>query len=113
MVAQLFLLLFPLLSGLLPFLQKEQSLNSPVKAKKPNIVLIMADDMGYECLSSYGSAIYNTPNLDKLAGQDVLFFDVAKDVREQQPLAIESLSAQGKAAYGQLQTVLKRMPAVP
>lgn len=41
--------------------------------KKPNIILIMADDMGYECLSSYGSASYSTPNLDKLAQNGVRF----------------------------------------
>jgi len=34
---------------------------------KPNIILIMADDLGYECLSSYGSQSYSTPVLDKLA----------------------------------------------
>lgn len=41
--------------------------------KKPNIILIMADDMGYECLGSYGSASYHTPNLDKLAENGVRF----------------------------------------
>lgn len=40
---------------------------------KPNIVLIMADDMGYECLGTYGSAEYNTPHLDKLAEEGVKF----------------------------------------
>ena len=30
-------------------------------ADRPNIVLIMADDMGYECLSSNGSLDYQTP----------------------------------------------------
>ena len=34
--------------------------------KKPNIILIMADDLGYSDIGSYGSEI-NTPNLDKLA----------------------------------------------
>jgi arylsulfatase A len=33
----------------------------------------MADDMGYECLSSYGSISYQTPNLDSLASQGILF----------------------------------------
>ncbi len=27
----------------------------------PNILLIMADDVGYECFSSYGSKEYSTP----------------------------------------------------
>lgn len=40
---------------------------------RPNIVLIMADDMGYECLSSNGSLDYRTPNLDRLAARGVRF----------------------------------------
>lgn len=40
---------------------------------KPNIVLIMADDLGYECLSCYGSASYRTPVLDELAGTGMRF----------------------------------------
>lgn len=33
----------------------------------------MADDMGYECLSTYGSASYNTPILDKMANDGIKF----------------------------------------
>ncbi|MBJ6366898.1 sulfatase-like hydrolase/transferase [Snuella sp. CAU 1569] len=33
----------------------------------------MADDMGYECLSSNGSIAYNTPNLDHLASNGIRF----------------------------------------
>ena len=42
-------------------------------AVKPNIVLIMADDMGYEALSSNGSESCKSPNLDKLAAKGVRF----------------------------------------
>jgi arylsulfatase A-like enzyme len=45
---------------------------SPKAAKRPNIVLIMADDMGYSDLGCYGSEI-PTPNLDQLASQGVRF----------------------------------------
>lgn len=41
--------------------------------RPPNVVLIMADDMGYECLSAYGSTSYQTPVLDSLAAQGILF----------------------------------------
>ncbi|MDT0552674.1 sulfatase-like hydrolase/transferase [Urechidicola vernalis] len=41
--------------------------------KKPNVILIMADDMGYECLSTYGSTEYKTPVLDKLANEGIRF----------------------------------------
>ncbi|HRI86895.1 MAG TPA: sulfatase-like hydrolase/transferase, partial [Candidatus Hydrogenedentes bacterium] len=43
------------------------------EARKPNIVLIMADDIGYECYGAYGSKTYSTPNIDKLAQSGALF----------------------------------------
>ena len=52
------------------------SLTQPVPvdaAEKPNIVLIMADDMGYEALSVNGSESCKSPNLDKLAAEGVRF----------------------------------------
>lgn len=40
---------------------------------RPNIVLIMADDMGYECVGANGSKFYKTPNLDRLAAGGMRF----------------------------------------
>lgn len=40
--------------------------------KKPNIIIIVADDMGYSDLGCYGSEI-QTPTLDRLAGQGLRF----------------------------------------
>ncbi len=40
---------------------------------RPNIVLIMADDLGYETLGCYGGASYRTPNLDRLAAGGIRF----------------------------------------
>lgn len=40
---------------------------------RPNIILIMADDMGYECLSCNGSTSYQTPHLDRLAKNGIRF----------------------------------------
>tara|TARA_R110002096_G_scaffold233764_1_gene423883 strand:+ start:2203 stop:3546 length:1344 start_codon:yes stop_codon:yes gene_type:complete len=44
-----------------------------VEVRKPNIVVIVADDLGIECLSAYGGKSYTTPNLDKLATQGMRF----------------------------------------
>ena len=41
--------------------------------KQPNIILIMADDLGYECLNSYGGTSYKTPFLNKLASTGMQF----------------------------------------
>ncbi|MDG2368204.1 MAG: sulfatase-like hydrolase/transferase, partial [Flavobacteriaceae bacterium] len=38
----------------------------------PNIIFILTDDLGFQDLSSYGSIITNTPNLDKLASEGAL-----------------------------------------
>jgi arylsulfatase A len=41
--------------------------------ERPNVVLIMADDFGYECIGANGSSSYKTPHLDKLAQEGVRF----------------------------------------
>jgi arylsulfatase len=56
---------FPLLAFLL-------SCSIVLSADKPNIVLIVADDMGFSDLGCYGSEI-TTPNLDKLAANGLRF----------------------------------------
>ena len=42
-------------------------------ADKPNVVLIMADDLGYEALGCYGGTSHQTPHLDRLAAEGVRF----------------------------------------
>jgi arylsulfatase len=41
--------------------------------ERPNIVLIMADDLGYSELGSYGQKLIQTPHLDQLARQGMRF----------------------------------------
>lgn len=42
-------------------------------ATKPNVVFILADDLGVECLSSYGSTSHKTPHIDRLAKEGMRF----------------------------------------
>jgi len=39
------------------------------KTSKPNIIFIMADDLGYSDVACFGSKYYETPNIDRLATQ--------------------------------------------
>ena len=43
--------------------------------KRPNIVLIMADDLGWKDLHCYGNEKLDTPNIDRLAKQGLFFTD--------------------------------------
>jgi arylsulfatase A len=56
-----------LLAGLL------LSCNTSNVHQRPNILLIMADDVGTEVLGCYGGTSYNTPNLDRLAETGLKF----------------------------------------
>ncbi|MCW8832114.1 MAG: sulfatase-like hydrolase/transferase, partial [Colwellia sp.] len=53
--------------------------NSPIVKKdisqKPNIVFILVDDLGWRDTGVYGSAFYETPNIDKLAHAGTRFTD--------------------------------------
>ena len=50
---------------------------SAAKAKKPNILVIMADDIGYWNVSynNRGMMGYKTPNIDRIAGEGMIFTD--------------------------------------
>ncbi len=43
------------------------------EAQQPNIVYILADDLGYNDLSCYGQELFSTPNIDRLAESGIKF----------------------------------------
>jgi len=47
--------------------------NEAEKHKKPNIIYIIADDLGYGDLSCYGQKSFQTPHLDQLAAEGIKF----------------------------------------
>ncbi|WP_289023946.1 arylsulfatase [uncultured Salegentibacter sp.] len=47
--------------------------NASKEEKKPNIVFIMADDLGIGDLGVYGQDVFETPNIDKLAAEGMKF----------------------------------------
>ena len=43
--------------------------------KPPNVVFVLVDDLGWADLACYGSQFHDTPNLDRLAEEGILFTD--------------------------------------
>lgn len=56
-------------------LQMSQAAQQPpvVRPSNPNVIYILADDLGYGDLSCYGQAHFQTPNIDALAAQGMKF----------------------------------------
>ena len=49
------------------------ALTPPLKANPPNIIVIMADDLGYGDLSSYGAKDLQSPHIDQLIKRGLKF----------------------------------------
>ena len=60
---------FSLMSSLL----LAQEIIPQSETQQPNILIILADDMGWGDLGCTGSAVLKTPNIDRLAENGILF----------------------------------------
>ena len=56
-----------LIFALISFTGCKNKVPKKEKISPPNIIYIMADDLGYGHLSVYGQSLFTTPNLDRLA----------------------------------------------
>ena len=72
MPEQILLSLFILLSSCFP-ISAQNLTNGQADNKPPNIILIIADDLGYSDLASYGNKNVHTPNIDSLGINGVRF----------------------------------------
>jgi arylsulfatase A-like enzyme len=82
MKLQRFLLIYPVFTAIVFSLfilgcsgVSEDPKSRESAASKPNIIFIMADDLGYGDLGSYGQKTIQTPNLDQMAVEGLRFTD--------------------------------------
>jgi N-acetylgalactosamine-6-sulfatase len=80
--------------------------SQPKADPKPNIVLILADDMGYGDLGSYGCPDIKTPNLDRLANQGVRFTQFYANGPECSPTRAALLSGRYQQRVGGLECAI-------
>jgi len=52
-----------------------EQISAKAAGRKPNIIFVLADDLGWAELGCYGNTFNETPNLDKLAGTGMKFTD--------------------------------------
>jgi len=85
-----------LLTGLLSLTGCNQQKQKDV----PNILFILADDFGYHDMSSRGSALYETPNLDQLAERSMVFTDGYAACQVCSPSRASIMTGQFPARHG-------------
>lgn len=68
--------------------------------QRPNVLFILVDDLGFNDLSCTGSDIYETPNIDKLAGQGMAFTQGYATSRVCSPSRASILTGQFTARHG-------------
>ena len=73
--------------------------------KPPNIIFILIDDLGWRDLSCYGSSFYETPNLDRLAGEGMKFTDAYASCPVCSPTRASLLSGKYPARVGVTQWI--------
>jgi len=68
--------------------------------RKPNFVFIFIDDMGFKDLGFMGSRYYETPNIDKLAGEGVVFTNAYSNAPNCAPTRACLMSGQYTPRHG-------------
>lgn len=59
-------------AGFLPVLSSS-SPSGQIEQEKPNIILLLVDDLGWKDVGFMGSRYFETPNIDRLAGKSMIF----------------------------------------
>jgi arylsulfatase A-like enzyme len=75
--------------------QKQES-----KPAKPNILFILADDFGYHDMGITGSNYYETPNIDRIASEGMIFSDGYANCQVCSPSRASIMSGKFTARHG-------------
>jgi arylsulfatase A-like enzyme len=70
------------------------------QVRKPNFVIILIDDLGWKDLGFMGSRYYETPNIDKLAGEGVVFTNAYSNAPNCAPTRACLMSGQYTPRHG-------------
>lgn len=79
---------------------------SEAQSRRPNIVLIVADDLGYGDLESYGASDIKTPNIDRLAAEGVRFTNFYANAPECTPTRVALLTGRYQQRVGGLECAI-------
>ena len=71
-----------------------------ITSQQPNIILILVDDLGRQDIGFYGSTFYETPNLDRLARESMVFTDAYAACPVCSPTRASIMSGQYPARIG-------------
>ncbi|MGQ8338217.1 sulfatase [Sunxiuqinia sp. A32] len=88
-----------LMASILLFLSCQKKNNS-VEFKKPNVLFILADDLGEYDLSCIGSQYYETPNIDRIANEGMVFTQGYANCQVCSPSRASILSGKTPARHG-------------
>ena len=66
-------LLTPVLCSALTVEARTPKENKVTNREQPNVIIILADDLGYGDLECYGAKNVQTPNVNRLAGEGIRF----------------------------------------
>ncbi len=81
-------------------LSLSQSYAKSISKEKPNIVFIFIDDLGWTDLGYMGSGYYETPNIDNLAKQGMIFTNAYANAANCAPTRASLLSGQYTPRHG-------------
>jgi arylsulfatase A-like enzyme len=91
---------YPLLITLICFLILNACQTKKEEPQKPNIVFILADDLGYHDLSVMGSDYYETPHIDRIANEGMIFTDGYANCQVCSPSRASIMSGKFTARHG-------------